>query len=67
VYKDQLMVFGGMKNLNEVLDDLMVLHLKDDEDQSRAMLSDTRKICPTCHLVFGLKDWQDQLQADHVN
>lgn len=60
VYKDQLLIFGGMRNLDDILDDLIVLQIKDDEEQSRAILSDTRKICSTCHFVFGLKEYVEQ-------
>lgn len=60
VYKDQLLIFGGMRNLDDILDDLIVLQIKDDEEQSRAILSDTRKICSTCHYVFGLKEYIEQ-------
>ena len=45
-----------MENLNVVLDDVMVLHLKDDEDPVRDILNDTRKICPICQAAFGLND-----------
>lgn len=30
IYKDRLIVFGGMQNQNTLLDDVMVLHLRDE-------------------------------------
>ena len=32
VFKDQLIIFGGLRSMGEVLEDIMVLHLKDSDN-----------------------------------
>lgn len=32
VFKDQLVIFGGLRSMGDVLEDIFVLHLKDSEN-----------------------------------
>ncbi|EAS07283.2 kelch motif protein (macronuclear) [Tetrahymena thermophila SB210] len=50
-YKDKIIVYGGMQNQNILLEDIMVLHLRDD---SKQFLVEERSQCSMCDSICGL-------------
>ncbi|CAD8082225.1 unnamed protein product [Paramecium sonneborni] len=60
VFKDQLIVFGGLRSMGEVLEDIIVLHLKDSENHLQKFSRDEMKnVCKYCQLIYGNQQEED--------
>lgn len=56
MFKDQLIVFGGLKQTRDILEDMMVLHLKDSENHLQALKKeDMKNICKYCQMIYGMQ------------
>ncbi|CAD8100021.1 unnamed protein product [Paramecium sonneborni] len=60
VYKDQFIIFGGLRSMGEVLEDIMVLHLKDSENNIQKYARDEMKnVCKYCQLIYGIQQEEE--------
>ncbi|CAD8107503.1 unnamed protein product [Paramecium primaurelia] len=60
VYKDQFIIFGGLRSMGEVLEDIMVLHLKDSENNIQKYSRDEMKnVCKYCQLIYGIQQEEE--------
>jgi hypothetical protein len=48
VYKEKLIIFGGMRNLKDLLDELIYLNLQVDEETEKPIAYNEMSICSIC-------------------
>lgn len=59
-FQDQIIVFGGLRLMGDVLEDIFVLHLKDSDNYlQKVQREDMKNICKYCQMIYAVQGEED--------